>query len=462
MHPLSGHQFTLREAGLADDYCAALLKSLGATVHSPANGGSTVDAAVDWANSGLMPLTGHSSGPPLQGPGSIASCACGALQALRLLAINAIPADLHGATLLSERAAILQLQRQGAVSPNGSCHLLAARNGWLALNLAREDDWQLLPAWLESGGRIESWESIASQIGRLPVQRLVERGRLMGLPVAAARPPSANPPPWVTEFCRGNPALNGKKQCRPAPLVVDLSALWAGPLCAHLLMLAGARVIKVESSARPDGARLGSSLFFDLLNGGKSSVALDLSAGTGRRQLRELLMRADIVVESSRPRALQQLGIDAEELVHSVPGITWVSITGYGRREPEANWVAFGDDAAVAAGIASATADPPLFCGDALADPLTGLHAALAAMACWRGGRGALLDLSLYDVTAHCLGFNPDVPRGTVMGSHGAWQLSVDDHILAVQSPRPRQPVCAAASLGYDTGKILQELQITC
>jgi hypothetical protein len=77
----------------------------------------------------------------------------------------------------------------------------------------------------------------------------------------------------------------------------------------------------------------------------------------------------------------------------------WVSITGYGRREPEGNWIAYGDDAAAASGLAAATGDPdaPLFCGDAIADPLTGLHAAVAALAHLRAGEGALLELALRD-----------------------------------------------------------------
>ena len=110
------------------------------------------------------------------------------------------------------------------------------------------------------------------------------------------------------------------------------------------------------------------------------------------------------MIESSRPRGLAQLGIDAEALVGE--GLVWVSITGYGRREPEGNWIAYGDDASAASGLAAATGDPdaPLFCGDAIADPLTGLHAAVSALAHLRAGEGALLELALRDVTAHCLG----------------------------------------------------------
>jgi crotonobetainyl-CoA:carnitine CoA-transferase CaiB-like acyl-CoA transferase len=221
-------------------------------------------------------------------------------------------------------------------------------------------------------------------------------------------------------------------------------------------------VIKVESEKRPDGARGGNANFFDLLNAGKESVVLDLSSGKGRAQLRSLLAKADIVVEGSRPRALKQMGIDAQELLDTVPGLTWVSITGYGRTEPEANWVAFGDDAAAAAGVAMATAVPPLFCGDALADPLTGMHAALAALAFWQGGGGVLLDLSLRNVTAHCLNYHCDIARGLVVKKKGKWQLELDEESFEVKPPLVRQPLSRAPKLGSDTTQVLTEFGIPC
>jgi len=68
--------------------------------------------------------------------------------------------------------------------------------------------------------------------------------------------------------------------------------------------------VKVESARRPDGARSGPAPFFDLLNAGKESVVVDLEAPGGVDALVGWLERADVVVESSRPRALAQLGID--------------------------------------------------------------------------------------------------------------------------------------------------------
>ena len=178
-------------------------------------------------------------------------------------------------------------------------------------------------------------------------------------------------------------------------LVVDLSALWAGPLCAHLLSRAGARVVKVEDPRRPDGARGGPAAFFDHLHAGHEFRSLDFRADA--QALRALIASADVVIESSRPRALGALGISAEAAADA--GTVWVSITGHGRTD--GNRVAFGDDAAVAGGlVGSDEHGDPVFCGDALADPLSGLYAAGAALAQLRSGRGGLLDVAMSGVAA--------------------------------------------------------------
>jgi crotonobetainyl-CoA:carnitine CoA-transferase CaiB-like acyl-CoA transferase len=137
--------------------------------------------------------------------------------------------------------------------------------------------------------------------------------------------------------------------------------------------------------------RLGSPSFFDLLHMGQERVVLALTEPNGRSALRRLLDVADVVVEASRPRALQQLGVDALEYVDA--GTTWVSITGYGRSEPDR--VGFGDDVGVAAGIVAGREDAPMFCADAIADPIAGLHAAVAALGVLAKGGGRLIDVSM-------------------------------------------------------------------
>jgi hypothetical protein len=460
-HPLKGRRFRCPDTGLAGVYTARLLHALGGLIAKPQPLSTPLDAAFDWTRSGLMPLTGDPSGPPQQGPAALPTTARGALDAFRLVAGSDILAGCSGASLLSERAALLGLTRQGQVSANGSCRLLPAKDGWVALNLARAEDRDLLPALFETEQRVLSQDEISDHVSRLSAQELVNRGRLMGLPVALAERTIRTGGAWC-RLVECGPSVPVPRPPGQSALVVDLSSLWAGPLASHLLQQAGARVIKVESSRRPDGARAGARAFFDLLNCGKESVSLDLSSTKGRQQLRGLLSHADIVIEASRPRALAQMGIDAGALVKSTPGRVWVSITGYGRGEPESHWVAWGDDAAVAAGAFGGSADAPVFCGDALADPLTGLHAAVAALAFWQGGESVLLDLSLREVTAHALDFAPHSPRGSVFRQADGWYMTVEGHTAAVVKPEERTAQNPAATLGAQTRSVLKEFDIPC
>lgn len=418
--------------------------------------------ALSAASSGLLALTGRADGPPQLCPVPLAGCADGVLAALASLAPVGAFAGLRGSRLLTERAALAGYSRQGAISPGGSCRLLAATDGWLALNLAREDDWQLLPAWLEAEVA-RDWSVLAALIRTRPVAALVARGRLLGLALAPQAAPANLTRAWFRVCHQAPRALRPAPPASRAPLVVDLSALWAGPLCAHLLHLAGAEVIKLESLQRPDGARQGPAAFFDLLNAGKRSVALDFTSAQGHTQLRALLAQADIVIESSRPRALRQLGICAETLLDENPQLTWLSISGYGRGEPQENQIAYGDDAGVAAGLSQLLWDAsgePLFCGDAIADPLTGLHAALAAWAGFQQGGGQLLSLGLCEVVGHCIAFDPPATAAAARQRAEDWaQLVYAAHVPGGLPPA-RAARGVAASLGADTEAVLTQLAL--
>jgi CoA-transferase family III len=280
---------------------------------------------------------------------------------------------------------------------------------------------------------------------------------------------AASWPPWRTT--RLAEPLAGARL--DGAVVADLSSMWAGPLCARLLGLAGAKVIKVESPARPDGTRSGSREFFDWLHAGHRSLAVDFSTREGRTVLASLLEVADVVIESSRPRALAAMGVAPEMIPHR-PGQVWLSITGYGRSMPDR--VAFGDDAAVAGGLVgwavderaggdsaggvSAGGEPaePVFCADAIADPLTGACGALAVALSRSAGGGELIDLAMRDVAAAfaatALGHGPHdvLPNGSVTcpRSHRA------QAVLAPRRPEsPGGPTGHAAELGADTSAVL-------
>jgi hypothetical protein len=344
----------------------------------------------DWAASGAAWLTGRADGPPLGPPqGFVARLAelGGAL-------------DLDPLGLLVERAALAGLGRGGDVSCGGATRLLVAADGeHVALSLARPDDWELLPALFEVP-EVEAgdWDRVAELVRGSGSGVLVDRGaRLLGLPLARLgelRTRDHGSSPWFPT----EPVARPMRRLDDL-LVVDLSGLWAGPLAASILADAGARVVKVESSARADGARAGPPAVFDLLNAGKESVALDLRETDGRAELGRLVARADVVVSAARGRALRQLGLE--------PGATglWLSITGHGLAVDR---VAFGDDAAVAGGLVVRDDDGPCFCLDAVADPLAGLVGAAAVFDALAWGRSGLIDVSMAAVAASFAG--PTLP----------------------------------------------------
>ncbi len=384
-----------------------------------------------WAASGAMALTGRPD-EPLGPPERL-------VEGVERLA-HAFP-RLDPLTILGERAALMGLWRRGTTSCGGSCRLFPAGDEWLAVSLPRAEDMELVPAWLELDDAPRTGPATWSAIGGTVVTRdpaaLVERAAVLGLPVTRLGE-AADATAVVAERLGEAPATEVG-----GLLVVDLSALWAGPLCGDLLAGAGATVVKVESISRPDGARRGAAAFFDLLNWRKRSVALDLQSGEGTRLLRALVRRADIVIEASRPRALAQFGISARDVVREGGPQVWISITGHGRAGAAANRVAFGDDAAVAGGLVAWAGATPMFCADAVADPLTGLSAASACLDTLAGGGRWLLDVSMAGVCAGLAGPTLPVAPETV-----------------VADPRARVAGRRAPQLGADTVRVLEVMDL--
>lgn len=397
--------------------------------------------AISWIRSGMAEVTGHRSGAPLMAPIGLAALADGALMALSSLSQDKVIAGMRGAAFLGTRSRLAGLGRQGAISAGGGCRLVRAADGFLAVSLVRPSDWDFVPAWLNAD--TGDWDGIERILAHRNLADVLERGRDLGIAVAdASSERRSGAGKWHQPVARGIAQVAGR---RSRPLVVDLSALWAGPLCTDLLGRLGAQVIKVESRTRPDGARQGPPDFYAALNGGKSSVLLDFGDAADRSALRTLIEAADIVVESSRPRGLSQIGIHAEEIVARRPGLTWIAISGHGRTEPEANWIGYGDDAGVAAGLSRCMERVHgewLFCGDAIADPLTGLHAALLAWSSWVKGGGVLESLSLSGVIASAIEADGDLTVPERKARTRRWErLGLDAPDGLYDLPSPRGPV---------------------
>ncbi|WP_410872881.1 CoA transferase [Nocardia sp. A7] len=352
--------------------------------------------ATDWATCGALWLTGDPDGAPDQSRAAILPRARAVADGFTARTGIAIDVGVE----LTGRAALLGLSRRGRISAGGATRLIATRDGWCALTLARDVDREAIPALLETATVSDHWAAITEWATNIPAAEVTARARLLGLPVAAL----GEQAPAAPVVRRIGPV--GPPRSPSGCLVVDLSSMWAGPLCGRLLRQAGATVIKVESPSRPDGTRR-TPRFFDWMNAGKLCCSIDFDEP---ETLRTLLARADVVLESSRPSALTRRGLGPD--LPARPGRVWARITAHGSGIG-ANRAGFGDDAAVAGGLVGIAEGGPYFCADAIADPLTGLEAARSVSEALARGGGELIEVSLSAVAAEyaALPTTPALPR---------------------------------------------------
>jgi hypothetical protein len=340
-------------------------------------------ATSTWGSSGLAYLTGLPDGPPDFSRANVLARAGGVAAAIGKRTHVAVDA----AALLTGRAALLGLSRRGQVSAGGATRMLQARDGWCAITLSRPDDVAAVPALLQADAvPADPWPALRGWAATQSVSAIAERARLLDMPAGVVGEAVAAPPRLRA---LGSIVPQRKTQ---GLLVADLSSMWAGPLCGRLLAQAGAIVVKVESPRRPDGTRGGSRAFFDWVNGEKLSYCVDFDAQAD--ELRDLLGVADIVIEGSRPAALVRRRLGPEHVAPR-PGRIWLRVSGYGDTRP-----AFGDDAAAAGGLVGTSPAGPVFCGDAIADPLAGLEATSAVAESLARGGGELIEVSIAAVAA--------------------------------------------------------------
>lgn len=282
----------------------------------------------------------------------------------------------------------LPLGKPGLWSPNRHCRVIECRDGWIAVSLARNEDRDLIPAWTGAGFDDDPWDAIAASAAGRTAHEMVDAGIALHLPVARIGEAAA-----TDSVDLDRRRANGR-------MVVDLSALWAGPYCGGLLAEAGFEVEKIEDRLRPDPTPLRTPKLDARLNARKRRVQMTL----GSDALLDRIAAARVLITSARPHALARLGLDEERLFALNPGLLWIAITAYGWRGDAAMRVGFGDDCAAAGGLVGWDGGTPGFLGDALADPLTGMTAATLALEALDAGRSGLLHVSLAGTAARFVG----------------------------------------------------------
>jgi crotonobetainyl-CoA:carnitine CoA-transferase CaiB-like acyl-CoA transferase len=210
----------------------------------------------------------------------------------------------------------------------------------------------------------------------------------------------------------------------PRPLegitVLDLGQVYGGPYCGLLLGHLGARVLKIEAPSRGEPLRSGAGATatadpyaFQLLNGGKESVTLDLKAADDRAAFLSIVRSADVLVENFAPGTTTTLGIDYAAVSAINPRIIYASLKAYSDDTPRRD--ERGMDLTIQASSGAMSVNgypdgPPTRCGPSLADFLGGTHLALGVLAALRErdrtGVGQLLDVSLQDAVIPALASN--------------------------------------------------------
>lgn len=149
-------------------------------------------------------------------------------------------------------------------------------------------------------------------------------------------------------------AVDGERRDLTSARVIDLSALWAGPLATKMLAGEGASVVKVDPSCRPDALREHASLY-QHLNGDKEIIDLDLRRDPDRRRFEALLSEADLLIDSYSRRVLPNLGYGQDALRQRFPNLSTLSITAFPRGSAEQDWISYGPGVHAASGLADPT-----------------------------------------------------------------------------------------------------------
>jgi formyl-CoA transferase/CoA:oxalate CoA-transferase len=203
-------------------------------------------------------------------------------------------------------------------------------------------------------------------------------------------------------------------------VVVDLTRALAGPFCTLMLSDLGARVIKIETPQGGDDTRgwgppfVGTeSAYFLSVNRNKESLTLDLKDPRGLAICKQLLRRADILVENFRPGAMERLGLGYAALRAEFPALIYASISGFGQDGPFRERVAYDLILQGLSGLMGITGDEggtPVKVGVAVADICAGMYAAFGILAALRvrdrTGRGQLVDAALLDGQVSWLTYN--------------------------------------------------------
>jgi succinyl-CoA---D-citramalate CoA-transferase len=199
--------------------------------------------------------------------------------------------------------------------------------------------------------------------------------------------------------------------------VIEVGTLIAGPFCGQILGDLGAEVIKVEAPGLGDPMRHwgrekagGKSLWWPVVARNKKAITLDLRQPEGQQLLRDLVGKADFLVENFRPGTLEKWNCGYPQLSSLNPGLIMVRVSGYGQTGPMSGQAGFGAIGEAMGGLRYVVGDPttpPSRVGISIGDSLAATFAAIGALSALHhrhsSGRGQIVDSAIYEAVLNMM-----------------------------------------------------------
>ena len=199
--------------------------------------------------------------------------------------------------------------------------------------------------------------------------------------------------------------------------LIEMGTLLAGPFCGQLMADFGAEVIKIEPPKQGDPMRVwgrekahGQSLWWPVVARNKKSVTLNLREQEGQAIARDLISKADFLLENFRPGTMERWNLSYEELAKINPGLIMIRVSGYGQTGPYSNRAGFGAVGESMGGLRYVCGDPstpPSRMGISIGDSLAATFACIGALTALhhkeKTGEGQVVDSAIYEAVLNMM-----------------------------------------------------------
>jgi formyl-CoA transferase len=199
--------------------------------------------------------------------------------------------------------------------------------------------------------------------------------------------------------------------------LIEMGTLLAGPFCGQLMGDFGAEIIKIEPPKQGDPMRVwgrekahGQSLWWPVVARNKKSVTLNLREAEGQQIARELISKADFLLENFRPGTMERWNLSYEELAEINPGLIMIRVSGFGQTGPYSVRAGFGAVGESMGGLRYVCGDPstpPSRMGISIGDSLAATFACIGGLTALhhreKTGEGQVVDSAIYEAVLNMM-----------------------------------------------------------